>query len=192
MKKNSSLIIGLTFILVFVCIIISLKCKGQCYSRNGIMNEACESLTIFDPPAVGIDLGYNQLHILKLDVNYLTQDEIVYGISAGIKPYKDMYHSPEDGSINGFLGYNLIGCITLGVTFGYTHYTNYYQNNIDNSIIKSGYFKSNVGMSIKFITNYTSFPLTIGGYGSSAGLGVTIGTIIPLNNSLWHTIKNIF
>jgi hypothetical protein len=141
------------------------------------MNEACESLTIVTPPAFDISLGISNTNIFKFDVNYITQDEIVYGCSVGIKIHSSKFDMPEDGLANVFLGYNLAGCIIIGVSAGITHEKNC-QFTDDLGLIKhkTG-IKGNIGMAMKFITTYTKIPITIGGYGSNAGLGMTIGTI---------------
>ena len=185
--------IGILILSIAIIILALRPVHGQCYSNNGIMNKACASMDIVPPPAIEISAGYIDIgKIVKLDVNYISKYEIVYGISGGIRPFKDIYHYPEDGSINGFIGYNLAGCAIIGATLGYTHYSYYYQNNIDLSIVKKSYFKPTMGMSIKLITMYAPFPITVGAYASTSGIGVTLGSVIPLNNSLWYTIKNIF
>jgi hypothetical protein len=150
---------------------------GQCSSHKGIMNEACKSLTIVKPPAFDIGIGLSNAHILKVDVNYITENEIVYGGAFGFRLNKPKISDVDQGdaTLNAFLGYNLVGCIIIGVTAGVSHYTNDYVQN-DKPIKTSG-FKQNIGMSIKLISNYTSFPITFGCYGSKAGIGITIGTI---------------
>ena len=166
------------YVITLLFVIISLTySQAQCYSRNGIMNEACESLTILTPPAFDVSLGLSNTNIIKLDVNYITQDNIVYGCAVGIKSGKSKFKMAEDGIANAFLGYNLAGCIIVGVSAGITHFTNH-QITDDKGLVnfKTG-IKGNIGMAIKFITTYTRIPITIGAYGSNAGIGMTIGTI---------------
>ena len=140
------------------------------------MNEACSSMTIITPPAFDVSMGMSNSHIFKVDFNYITKDEIVYGGSIGIKPYKTQTELPDIASINGFIGYNLVGCIIIGCTAGVSHTVNY---NAVNDVIQSkkSSFKSNYGMSVKFISSFASIPITLGGYASNAGIGMTVGTI---------------
>ena len=151
--------------------------NAQCFSRNGIMNESCKSMTIVTPPAFDVGIGYSNAHIFKVDVNYITKNEIVYGGSIGARFDKPKIPviNQEDITLDGFLGYNLVGCIIIGVTAGVSHYTN---NRIQNDRpLKTSGFNNDIGMSIKVITNYTSFPITFGCYGSKTRIGITIGTI---------------
>ena len=140
------------------------------------MNEACSSMTIVTPPAFDVSLGLSNSHILKADFNYITKDEIVYGASMGFLSNKFNSNLPEVASFNGFLGYNFVGCIIIGCTAGFAHILN---NNTANDVIKTNKYsyKSNIGMSVKFISSFTDFPITIGGYASNAGIGITVGTI---------------
>lgn len=162
--------------------IISININAQCSSRLGIMNESCASLTIIIPPALEVSIGLGLFdpnllkNILKVDVCYITKDEIVYGGSIGVIP-----NHPKDkklfdnASVNLFIGYNLAGCIIIGPTLGLTNITTA-RIGRDGIIIKEG-IHANVGMSIKFISTYTSFPITFGAFGSSSGIGLSIGTI---------------
>jgi hypothetical protein len=151
--------------------------NAQCFSRNGIMNEPCKSMTILTPPAFEVGVGLSNAHIFKVDVNYITKNEIVYGGSFGARLSKSKIPviNQEDMTFNAFLGYNLIGCIIIGVTAGVTHYTNIHIQ--DDRPLKTSEFNKDIGMSIKVITNYASFPITFGCYGSKARIGMTIGTI---------------
>ena len=150
--------------------------NAQCYSNKGIMNEACASMTIVMPPAFDVSLGFSSTNLLKVDVNYITKDEIVYGGAVGIRPRKVINSDPPaDASINVFLGYNLAGCAIIGCTAGFTHLTKY--GVTQDPQIKTTSMQSSIGMSIKFISVYTKIPITFGAYGSNAGIGVTIGTI---------------
>ncbi len=163
--------------LIFLLIFSTLNIKAQCYSRKGIMNEACATMTIFTPPAYDFSIGFSNNNIMKFDVNHITQDEIVYGGSIGVRPRNIKKIGPEDGSANVFLGYNLAGCIIIGASAGITHVTDYaFEDEQGEAKFKTGY-KGNIGMAIKFITTYTSRPITFGAYGSNAGIGMTIGTI---------------
>lgn len=165
------------YILPAMFLLIHASIYAQCYSRKGIMNEACRSLTIVSPPAFDVSVGMSNTRIVKVDVNYVTRDEIVYGGSVGARLYKPKvpFVNQEDATINGFLGYNVVGCIIVGVTAGISHYTNDYVMN-DKPVYSSGY-KKFVGMSIKLISNFTPVPITFGCYGSQSGIGITIGTI---------------
>jgi len=166
----------ITTILVLMLITISYL-NAQCYSNKGIMNEACASLTIVMPPAFDVSIGISNANIVKVDVNYITKNEFVYGGSVGIRPRKvAIGNIPADASINGFFGYNLAGCIIIGCTAGFTHLTKYNVTQ-DAQIIKTTSIESSIGMSLKFISTYTKIPVTFGAYGSSAGIGLTIGTI---------------
>jgi hypothetical protein len=150
---------------------------AQCYSNKGIVNEVYASMTIVSPPAFDVSLGLSNSNIVKLDINYITKDGIVYGGAIGIRPYKISADIPEDAMASIFLGYNLAGCAIIGATVGVTHVTNF-QYRDDNNCIKSRTgAKFSIGMSLKFISTYTKIPVTFGGYGSSAGIGITIGTI---------------
>ena len=169
MKRNA-----ITLCLVIICWSNS---QAQCNSRKGIMNEACESLTIVTPPAFDLSLGISNTNIFKFDVNYITQDEIVYGGSVGVKIRNSNLNMPEDGLANVFLGYNLAGCIIVGVSAGITHEKNRQYTDGSGLIKHKTGIKGNIGMAMKFITTYTKIPITIGGYGSNAGIGLTIGTI---------------
>jgi len=161
----------------FLTLITISSLHAQCYSNKGIMNEACASLTIITPPAFDVSLGFSSSNIVKLDVNYITKDEIVYGGAIGYKPFKKSTSTPEDATANIFLGYNLAGCVILGPTLGITHFTNlqYRDNNYDIKY-RTG-TKFSIGMSLKFISTYTKIPITLGAFGSNAGIGMTIGTI---------------
>ena len=150
---------------------------AQCYSRNGIMNEACKSMTIMTPPAFDVSFGLSNTHILRAEINYITKDEIVFGGSVGLRPDKIRLSNlnQEDASVNASLGYNLAGCIIIGITGGVVHYTKY--SAIKDIQMKSTDIKTNIGMYLKVISTYTSFPITFGCYGNSAEIGITIGTI---------------
>jgi hypothetical protein len=141
------------------------------------MNNACQSLTIITPPAFDLSLGFSNTHILKAEVNYITKDEIVYGVSVGIRPDKSkiLNKIQEDASINTFLGYNLAGCIIIGITAGISHYTTYCI--LEDTNLKSSEIKTNLGINMKVISTYTSFPITFGCYGNKSEIGLTIGTI---------------
>jgi len=169
MKRNA--------IILFLAIIGWTYSQAQCYSHNGIMNEACQSLTIVTPPAFDLSVGLSNTNIAKFDINYITQDEIVFGGSVGFKIHNNKFDIPADGLANLFLGYNLAGCIIVGVSAGITHVTDYpFKDDLGYTKPKAG-IKGNIGMAMKFITTYTKIPITIGGYGSNAGIGMTIGTI---------------
>lgn len=141
------------------------------------MNKACTSMRIVTPPAFDVSLGLSNSNIVKLDINYITKDEIVYGGAIGIRAYKTSADIPEDAMANIFLGYNLAECAIIGATVGVTHFTNLqYRDNNNDIKFRTG-TKFNIGMSLKFISTYTKIPITFGGYGSNAGIGVTIGTI---------------
>ena len=165
------------YISFLMIVLIYSSSNAQCFSRNGIMNEPCKFLTIVTPPAFDIGIGLSSDHIFKVDVNYITEKEIVYGVSIGARYDKPKIPviNQEDMTLDGFLGYNLVGCIIIGVTAGVSHYTN---NHIQaDKPFKTSGFNNDIGMSIKVITNYTSFPITFGCYGSKARIGITIGTI---------------
>ncbi len=165
----------LTFLFFMLMTISSLH--AQCYSNKGIMNEACAAMTIVTPPAFDVSMGLSSSNIVKLDVNYITKDEIVYGGAIGYKPFRKSTSIPEDATANVFLGYNLAGCAILGTTVGITHFTNLeYRDNNNDIKYKTG-SKFSIGMSLKFISMYTEIPITVGAYGSNAGIGITIGTI---------------
>jgi len=166
--------ISISFLMI---VLIYSGSNAQCFSRNGIMNESCKSMTIVTPPAFDVGIGLSNAHIFKVDVNYITKNEIVYGGSIGARLDKPKIPviNQEDMSFNAFIGYNLVGCIIIGVTAGVSQYTN---NHIqDDKPLKTIGFKNDIGMSIKVVTNYTSFPITFGCYGSKARIGMTIGTI---------------
>ena len=164
-----------TTILVLIIITIT-NLNAQCYSNKGIMNQACASMTIVMPPALDVSVGLNSANILKVDVNYITKDNIVYGGSVGIRPRtKVIGNIPADASINVFLGYNLAGCMIIGCTAGFTHLTKYIASR--DTHIKTTSIQNSIGMSIKFISTFTKIPITFGPYASNAGIGLTIGTI---------------
>jgi hypothetical protein len=140
------------------------------------MNEACSSMTIVAPPAFDVSLGLTNTHIFKVDFNYITKDEIVYGGSVGIRPFKMVTKIPDLLTVNGFLGYNLAGCIIFGFTGGFVRTTNYALID-DKNKTSRGSFKPTYGMSLKLITSYTPIPISLGGYASNTGIGITIGTI---------------
>ena len=141
------------------------------------MNETCSSFTIVAPPAIDVSVGLSNSHIFKVDLNYITKDEIVYGASIGFRPYKTNTELPNVASINGFIGYNVVGCIIIGCTIGFNHELNY--NSVNDVIIsKKSIYKSNIGMQVKFISSVGNLPITIGGFASNAGIGMTIGTIL--------------
>lgn len=170
MKK----IITLSFLLILMIYSTS---QAQCFSHNGIMNEACRSMTIIKPPAFEVSLGMSSSHMIKTDLNYITKNEVVYGVSFGILPYHPNISmlNQEDAAANAFLGYNLAGSIIIGVIGGVSHYTRYFMQ--DEQQIKTSGLDSNIGMSIKIITNTSSVPLTFGCYGSKLEIGVSVGTI---------------
>ena len=178
---------------------LSLNVEAQCSSYKGIMNASCASLDIVTPPALEISVGLglfdNNLmkNVLKVDVNYITECEIVYGFSMGVIPDKPAGSKLFDNAnANIFVGYNVAGCVILGPTLGVTNITTARINNDAQPVIYRG-LHANVGMSIKFILSYFPFPVTLGAYGSSGtGIGASLGSVIPLNHSLWHTIKTIF
>jgi hypothetical protein len=145
------------------------KSIAQCYSRNGIMINSCQSLTIITPPAFEVSLGFSNTHILKAEIDYITKDEIVYGVSVGIRPdkFRLLNKMQEEASVNTFLGYNLAGCIIIGVTAGIARYIKSTSKEI----------KTNIGINMKVISTYTSFPITFGCYGNKAEIGLSIGTI---------------
>src|ERR1035437_7677153 len=153
-----------------------LSSQAQCFSRNGIMNATCSSMTIVTPPAFDVSIGMSNTHLLKFDLNYITKDEIVYGASIGFRPLKTNTELPNVASINGFIGYNVVGCIIIGCTAGVSHALNYSSVN-DVILDKKSSYKSNIGMSVKFISAIGMIPVTIGGYASNAGIGMTVGTI---------------
>ena len=165
----------ITTILVSMLISIT-NVNAQCYSNKGIMNQACASMTIVMPPALDVSVGLSSANILKVDVNYITKDNIVYGGSIGVRPGKTVRGNiPSDASINVFLGYNLAGCMIIGCTAGFTHLTKYIASR--DTQIKATSIQSSFGMSFKFISTYTKIPITFGPYASNAGIGLTIGTI---------------
>ena len=157
-----------TTILVLLLITIT-NLNAQCYSNKGIMNQACASMTIIMPPAFDVSIGLNSAKILKVDVNYITKDNIVYGGSVGIRPRKVVLGNlPADASINVFLGYNLEGSMIIGCTAGFTHLTKFIASR--DTQIKSTAIKNSFGMSFKFISTYTTIPITFGPYASNAGI----------------------
>ena len=164
--------------LVIMILMLSgiLSSQAQCFSHNGIMNATCSSMTIVTPPAFDVSIGMSNTHIFKFDLNYITKDEIVYGASVGFKPFKTNTELPNIASINGFIGYNVVGCIIIGCTAGVSHALNYSSVN-DVILDKKSSYKSNIGMSVKFISAIGMIPVTIGGYASNAGIGMTVGTI---------------
>lgn len=170
MKK----ILTLSFLLISM---IYSSSQAQCFSHNGIMNQACQLLTIIKPPAFEVSIGMGSSHMIKMDLNYITKNEVVYGGSFGILPYHPNISmlNQDDAAASAFLGYNLAGSIIIGVIGGVSHYTRYYMQN-EQQIRTSG-LHSNFGMSIKIITNTSSVPLTFGCYGSNLEIGVTVGTI---------------
>jgi len=137
------------------------------------MNNGCENLTINIPPYIEMSVGQGIFfpntfkNITKIDINYITKDEIVYGLSFG-----KVINKKSDYSINAFLGYNILGCVITGVTYGYTNVTTIKVNKKAEPIIYQGWH-SNFGMSAKFISGMTTF----GAFGSSSGIGVSIGKI---------------
>jgi hypothetical protein len=162
---------------IFIILVLNYsKSIAQCYSRNGIMNNSCKSLTIITPPAVGLSVGYSNTNILNVEIDYITKDELVYGVSMGIRPnkFRLINKMQEDASVNTFLGYNLAGCIIIGVTAGIASYTTY--RTLDDLKSTSKELKSNIGISMKVISTYTSFPITFGCYGNKAEIGISIGT----------------
>jgi len=163
--------------IAFLILITISSLHAQCYSNKGIMNEACASMTIITPPAYDLSLGYSSSNIVKLDINYITKDEIVYGGAIGFRPSKKSTSTPEDATANVFLGYNLAGCAILGPTLGITHFTNLQYRDNNNDIKYRTGTKFSIGMSLKFISTYTKIPITLGAFGSNAGIGMTIGTI---------------
>lgn len=170
MKK----VIFLSFVLIYI---IHSNSTAQCFSRNGIMNAACKSMTIIKPPAFEVSLGLSNIHMIKADFNYITKNEIVYGGSFGIRPFKinPSIYEQDDASANAFLGYNLAGAIIIGVTAGVSHYTRSYIH--DEQLMKTSGLSNNIGMSIKVIANTGFFPITFGCYGSDVEIGVSIGAI---------------
>jgi hypothetical protein len=160
-------------ILMLLCTISS---QGQCFSRKGIMNATCASLTIVKPPAFDVSIGLSNTDIYKVDVNYITQNEIVYGGAIGVRLFKTKSEMLDITSINGFLGYNLLGCIIVGCTAGFSHTANIDIFEDKNHPNKWNY-QSCFGMSVKFISTITDVPITVGGFASNAGIGITVGTI---------------
>jgi len=70
----------------------------------------------------------------------------------------------------------VVGYIIIGCTAGVTLTLNY--NSVNDVILdKKSSYKSSIGMSVKFISSVANIPLTIGGFTSNAGIGMTIGTI---------------
>jgi hypothetical protein len=166
------------FTLSFIMILmIYSTTTAQCFSQNGIMNKACQSMTIIKPPAFEVSIGISNSHMIKADVNYITKNEIVYGGSFGLLPYHPNISmlNQQDATANAFLGYNLAGAIIIGVMGGVSHYTGYFIQ--EEQQIKNSGFNCNIGMSIKIITNSSSFPLTFGCYGSKVEIGISVGTI---------------
>ena len=45
-------------------------------------------MTIVMPPALDVSVGLSSANILKVDINYITKDNIVYGGSVGVRPGK--------------------------------------------------------------------------------------------------------
>ncbi|MDP4292534.1 MAG: hypothetical protein Q8908_15755 [Bacteroidota bacterium] len=167
-----------TIISILILMLMStISTQAQCFSRKGIMNEACASMTIVTPPAFDVSIGFSNTHQLKVDLNYITQDEIVYGGAIGFRPYKTETNMPEITSFNGFVGYNLTGCIIVGCTAGFNRTANNYAP-IDQKQSDRGSFKSNIGLSLKFISTFTHLPITFGGYANNAEIGITVGTIL--------------
>jgi hypothetical protein len=141
------------------------------------MNQACQSMTIIKPPAFEVSIGMSNSHMIKTDLNYITKNEVVYGVSFGILPYHPTISmlNQEDATASAFLGYNLAGSIIIGVIGGVSHYNRYFMQNEQQ--IKTSSLNSNFGMSLKIITNTGSVPLTFGCYGSKVEIGVSVGTI---------------
>jgi len=116
------------------------------------MNEACKSMTIITPPAFNVSFGISNTYILKAEINYIMKDEIVCGGSVGLRPDKIRLSNlnQEDASVNASLGYNMLGCIIIGITGGVVHYTKY--NTINDIQMKSSDIKTNIGMYLKVIS----------------------------------------
>ena len=165
-----------TPIYLFLLLISTSASYAQCFSRNGIMNQACSSFTIITPPAFDVSVGMSNSRILKVDLNYITQDEIVYGGAIGFKSLKAKTALPQIATFNGFLGYNLAGCVIIGCMAGFTRTVNDGVANDQVQTKKSSY-KNSIGMSLKFVSTIANVPITVGGYTSNAGIGLTIGTI---------------
>jgi hypothetical protein len=138
------------------------------------MNNQCSSLTINTPPYLEISVGQGLFksntfdNITKVDINKITKDEIIYGASFG-----KVLNRKSDYSVSANLGYNIAGCIMVCATFGYTNTTTARFNRKSDLIVYQGWHK-NIGMSAKFISGRVTF----GAFGSSSGIGFSIGTII--------------
>jgi hypothetical protein len=170
-------------LLVMLLLMLINTVSAQCLPKNGIMGDQCSSSGTVSTPAFDVSIGIGLIdantmkNIMKVDFNYITKSNFVYGGSIGIRPHKieNSLGKFNDGMVNGFLGYNLCDCAIVGCSFGVTRTTEYFV--FEDEIHSKKGVKSFVGMSIKLISTYTSFPITFGAYGSSSGIGVTIGTI---------------
>jgi hypothetical protein len=141
------------------------------------MNEACSSLTIVTPPFVEVNIGQGLFkqntfdNVTKIGVTYVSAGEVVIGLSGGMILNKKR---PLDNmSVDLFLGYNVAGCIMLGPTFGLTNITTVKISNELEPVIYKGWHP-NVGMMGKFIMGRISF----GAFGSSSGVGMTLGIVL--------------
>lgn len=158
----------ITIILLFLTLFV----KGQYNNHLGIMNTRCES-SINIPPYFEVSVGQGLFfpnifkNITKIDINYITKDEIVYGLSFG-----KIFNNKKDYSINALLGYNVADCAIIGWTIGITDITTAKINNHSNLVIYQGWHW-NTGFSTKFIDGKVVF----GVFGSSSGIGLTIGKI---------------
>ena len=132
------------------------------------------------------------INILKMDVDYITNFNLVYGASVGIKPWKQKIFladigpigiPPQNGLATLFLGYKIVNHVIVGITGGFTHVSGYISAkdtlNVHRGIFphtKTEFIPS-IGASIKYVV-YTKMPIIIGAFISNAGLGFTIGTAI--------------
>jgi hypothetical protein len=150
--------------------LLSLPAQSQC------LGLACDQPTIQTPPYIELSVGqgihdthlfYNVTH---LSISRVTKGYIVYGLSFGVRPTG---HPLRQISTNVLLGYNVAGCIILAATVGATNITTMRANNEAEPVLYTGWH-ANAGMTVKFISGHTTF----GAYGSSTGIGLSLGLIV--------------
>lgn len=187
-------------ILIIGLIAISILAKSQC-SSSIFAKSQCSSLKCLIPGLdVSVGFGLNSPYlfknIIKLDVNYINKNNIVYGGSAGIEIHntlKDFFLSnfgwnkvpnniTENGKfndivINGFIGYKWKNKIVFGTDLGIKRVT-IRKPYVNNKPDITHYIKPMIGVSVKCFSLYKYVPITFGTYLSNAGFGITFGTII--------------